>query len=150
MGPEFRQRVRFFIRDVREFEGRPDGYDLIVTHFFLDCFTEHQLMGVVGRLASWGDRDVRWVLSDFCEGAHPIHRLWTRAIIRSLYAFFRLTTGLQVTRMPNYTAALAREGFTHQYECKTLGGLLRSSLWVAPIGPDLRDSNFQREEAIRT
>jgi spermidine synthase len=51
MGHVFRHRVRFFVGDVREFEPRAAGYDLIVMHFFLDCFTEAQLKELVALVA---------------------------------------------------------------------------------------------------
>jgi SAM-dependent methyltransferase len=130
MGRAFRERVRFHVGDVGEFEPRADGYDLIVTHFFLDCFSEPELAGVVAYLASWG-ADARWMVSDFREAQGRVGRLWTRAVIRGLYAAFRLTTGLRVTRLPDYAAALAREGYRLRYEEQAFGGLLHSSLWEA-------------------
>ena len=129
MGETFRKRVRFRVRDVREFEPRTDGYDLIVTHFFLDCFSEPELAAIVACLGSWAVPGARWIVSDFREAAGPVGRLWTRAVIRGLYAAFRFTTGLLVTRLPNYAAALGREGYFQRCEEKALGGLLHSSLW---------------------
>jgi hypothetical protein len=38
LGPEFLARVRFVVGDVRGFEARTDGYDLIVNHFFSGLF----------------------------------------------------------------------------------------------------------------
>lgn len=142
MGRTFRERVRFRVGDIREFEPRTDGYDLIVTHFFLDCFSERELAGIVACLGSWGVPDARWIVSDFREAVGPVGRLWTRAVIRGLYAAFRFTTGLRVTRLPNYAAALGREGYVQRCEETALGGLLHSSLWEArPVrpGPAPRD-----------
>jgi len=142
MGRTFRERVRFRVRDVWEFEPRTDGYDLIVTHFFLDCFSEPELAGIVACLGSWAVPDARWIVSDFREAEGPVGRLWTRAVIRGLYAAFRFTTGLRVTRLPNYAAALGREGYLQRCEEKALGGLLHSSLWEARPsrpGPAPRD-----------
>ena len=131
MGRRFRERVRFRVRDVWEFEPRTDGYDLIVTNFFLDCFSEKELTAIVARLGSWGTRDSRWIVSDFREAEGPISRLWTWAVIRALYVAFRVATGLPVTRLPNYGAALAREGYLLRCEERALAGLLHSSLWEA-------------------
>ncbi len=131
MGRSFRGRVRFHVEDVWEFEPRTDGYDLIVTHFFLDCFSEPELAGIVACLGSWGVPGARWIVSDFREAEGLVCRLWTRAVIRGLYAAFRFTTGLRVTRLPNYAAALVREGYLQRCEEKALGGLLHCSLWEA-------------------
>jgi SAM-dependent methyltransferase len=131
MGRRFRERVRFRVGDIWEFEPRTDGYDLIVTNFFLDCFSEEELTAIVACLGSWGTRDARWIVSDFREPEGPVSRLWTWVVIRGLYVAFRVTTGLPVTRLPNYGAALAKEGYRLRCEERALAGLLHSSLWEA-------------------
>jgi ubiquinone/menaquinone biosynthesis C-methylase UbiE len=131
MGRTFRKRVRFHAGDVRSFAVPADSYDLIVTHYFLDCFSNEELEDVVGRLASWGMPQARWIVSDFREANGPIGRLWTRGVISGLYAGFRFTTGLKVTRLPQYKAALARRGYFLRLEENVMAGLLHSSLWEA-------------------
>lgn len=129
MGQGFRRRVRFRAADVRDFDPRPEGYDLTVTHFFLDCLAERELAQVVSRIANCGTPHERWIVSDFREAEGRIGRVWSRAVIRALYGAFRLTTGLRVTRLPNYVAALARKGYLLRCEQQALGGLLHSSVW---------------------
>jgi ubiquinone/menaquinone biosynthesis C-methylase UbiE len=131
MGRAFRERVRFRVGDVREFEPHPGSYDLIVTHFFLDCFSEPELGELLGGLARCATPDARWIVSEFCEAEWPAGRIWSRAVIRALYAVFALTTGLKVARLPNYADALARAGYILRCEEKQFGGLLYSSLWEA-------------------
>jgi ubiquinone/menaquinone biosynthesis C-methylase UbiE len=129
MGPSFRERVRFFVGDAREFQPQASGYDLIATHFFLDCFSQAEIMEVVTRIASWAAPGAQWMVSEFRETETLLGRVCTRAVIRGLYAAFRFSTGLRVTRLPDYTAALAKEGFSLRCETKKLAGLLESSLW---------------------
>jgi ubiquinone/menaquinone biosynthesis C-methylase UbiE len=130
MGQVFRERVEFYACDVREFAPQHHNYDLIVTHFFLDCFSEEELAGVVSSLANWGTPDARWIVSEFREAEAPIGRLWTRVVIRLLYAAFRFTTGLRVTRLPHYEDALASVGYLLRCKKTSLRGLLHSSLWT--------------------
>jgi len=136
MGESFHERVRFFACDVMEFEPEAGGYDLISAHFFLDCFSEAEIGAVVGRIAGWGARDARWVVSEFCEAETILSRVWTRAVIRGLYAAFRLTTGLRVRRLPDYAAALAERGFRLRKRETDLGGLLCSGVWEASAGKE--------------
>ena len=121
MGRAFRERVRFHAEDLRRFAPSSASYDLIVTNFFLDCFCEAELDVVVDRLVSWGAPDFRWMVSEFAEDRG--------AIIRGLYAAFRLTTGLRVTQSPDYTAALLNAGCVLRFKEEALSGLLQSSLW---------------------
>jgi len=141
MGQSSYKRVHFWAGDLCDFQPRTDGYDLIVTNFFLDCFSEKDIEAVVARLAGWSSPDARWVLSDFRESETSIGRMWTGAVIRGLYAAFRFATGLRVTRLPNYTAVLASAGFALQWEERWVGGLLHSSLWrPSPVRTRMKPS----------
>ena len=130
LGRTFRNRAHFHLTDIRDFAPRPSGYDLVATHFFLDCFDDSELPHLVRRIASWTTAGAQWLLSDFREAEGTLARICTRAVIRSLYAAFRLTTGLPVTRMPNYRAALTNAGFAPRLEENFLAGLLHASLWT--------------------
>ena len=126
-----RKRVRFFVADIRGFQPRHEGYDLIATHFFLDCFTDAELISVIRRIAAWATPNAQWLVSEFRYAQEPYRRAWTHAVISSLYAAFRFTTGLQVRHLPDYSAGLARSGFALRFEVISLYGLLYSAIWVA-------------------
>ena len=123
-------RVRFHHADAREWP-LPTGvkYDLIVTHFFLDCFTTEQLAPLLVRCASAATEHARWVVSDFHQPARGFAAWRARVWIGGLYAFFRLTTGLRVRRLPMYHAALQAHGFHCERATTAEMGLLISELW---------------------
>lgn len=131
MGRAVRARIRFHAGDIDAFEPRADGYDLIVTHFFLDCFSESEVVTVVSRLAHWATPAASWIVSEFREADGAIGRIWTQGVIRSLYLAFRFTTDLRVTRLPDYAGALSRAGFRLRHHELAMGGLLHSSVWEA-------------------
>ncbi len=68
------------------------AYDLIATHFFLDCFTQPDLDRLCARLHPHLAPDAVWLLSDFHIPAGPL-RLPARLLIRSLYLAFRVAHG---------------------------------------------------------
>jgi SAM-dependent methyltransferase len=122
-------RTRFQATDVRDFEPRGTCYDLITAHFFLDCFHDHEVTGVTRKLASLARTGTKLLLSDFRIPQRGISRHIDAAIVRGLYGAFRLTTGLRVTRLPDYEGALERAGFRKEKETLKLGGLLVASFW---------------------
>jgi hypothetical protein len=69
------------------------------------------------------------IVSDFREVKTPIAHIWTKVIVRALYATFRLTTGLRVVRLPNDAPAIERELYVPRREDNSLAGPLYSSLW---------------------
>ena len=124
-----RARVRFYATDIRDFEPQQRAYDLIASHFFLDCFTESEAAVVVARLAGWAAPGARWIISEFRETEGAVGRVLSRCVIRSLYFTFRVTTDLRVTELPNYSVLLSNAGFGLRAEQTALGGLLTSTLW---------------------
>lgn len=130
IGSEAAKRTRFHAIDVRDFEPADRSrYDLISAQFFLDCFDHDEISDVARKLASLAQPGARLLLSDFRIPARGLARYIDRAIVRGLYGAFRLTTGLRVTRLPNYEDALERTGFRKEKETLKLGGLLVASCW---------------------
>jgi ubiquinone/menaquinone biosynthesis C-methylase UbiE len=107
----------------------PSGTDLIVTHFFLDCFTQEQVDILVLQLARAVQPGTLWVVSDFRIPERGPLRLFARAYIRALYFAFRIFTGLRATRLPDPAAALSAAGFHCLKHHESFGGLLYSEIW---------------------
>ena len=121
-------RVRFFPADARTIE-LPGQYDLIVTHFFLDCFTESELQGLVARISKLCSPGGRWLISEFSLPSTGLRRVAAGALIQVMYRLFRMATGLKVNRLPQYAPVLAAHGFRMTQLRSAAGGLLVSELW---------------------
>lgn len=115
------ERVKYHRGDALEMPLPDAAYDLIVTHFFLDCFAEPELDRLVERVARTARADARWVVSDFRRPG------W---LVGMLYLFFRMTTGLQTRRLVDYRPMLQRQGFHLAREQRAWRGHLASELWV--------------------
>jgi ubiquinone/menaquinone biosynthesis C-methylase UbiE len=107
----------------------PPGTDLIVTHFFLDCFTQEQVNAFALKLAELIEPGTLWVVSDFRIPERGALRGVARVYIRGLYFAFRVLTGLRVTQLPDPAPALAAAGFGRVAVHQTLGGVLYAELW---------------------
>jgi len=110
-------RAAFHCLDARELPG--GDYDLAVAHFFFDCFETGELSKMLERVHTRA-----WLVSEFRKTR------WSWPVLRGLYFFFRLTTGLRVTSLPDYHATFARLGFRLEKEQTSLAGLLASELWI--------------------
>jgi ubiquinone/menaquinone biosynthesis C-methylase UbiE len=129
LGKSYRNRVQFFCADVLTFVPPHGGYDLFATHFFLDCLTRDDIRTLILKMMKWARPQAKWVLSEFRYSRSLFGRVWTGAIIRSLYAAFRVATGLRVTHITPHTALLHSAGFQRQQREIATGGLLISELW---------------------
>jgi len=108
----------FHLADAREFVFEKE-YDLAVAHFFFDCLGEDELAALLGRV-----RAKSWLVSEFQNTR------WSWPIVRGLYFFFRVTTGLRVTSLPDHRPVLSGLGYSIDKEQPALGGLVVSEHWV--------------------
>jgi SAM-dependent methyltransferase len=107
-----------------------EGYDLIASHFFLDCLTPGETDALAARLRPHLAPGALWVISEFeVPSAAPLRAVICRLTIAGLYAAFHLLTGLRVRRIPPWRDSLARAGFTRRSSRSWLGGLLVAELW---------------------
>lgn len=115
-------RVTFHLADARDFP-LSENYDLAVAHFFFDCFEPAELQPLLSRI-----RAGSWLVSEFRNTR------WSWPIVRGLYFFFRITTGLRVRSLPEHRGILSGLGYRIEKEQPALGGLLISEHWCRDPG----------------
>ena len=122
------KRVNYRNEDARTSPLRPAEYDLIITHFFLDCFDETDLEPLIARLADSATPRSRWLISEFRGNGWLVH---------TLYIFFRVATGLRTRRLVDHHPLLERHGFHRVRHEDAWHGLLASELWVGDAATSL-------------
>ncbi len=123
-------RARFVHADVLEWDAPAAEYDLIVTHFFLDCFRPEQLEYLLPKLSGAAAPNACWLLADFHEPKTGPAKWRARAILEVMYVFFRWATTLPASRLTPPDALLAKCGFTLGQRRMFDWGLLHSDMWV--------------------
>jgi SAM-dependent methyltransferase len=114
--------------DARAFS--PSGqYDLVATHFFLDCLSTEETTALVERIRPHLLPGAMWIVSDFAI-PQGITALPARFIVSFLYAAFGVLTGLEVRHLPRHAEALQAAGFLLNSRKEWLGGLLFSESWT--------------------
>ncbi len=126
-------RLTTYQADARTFQPH-DAFDLVVTHFFLDCLTQPELDQFITRLSPHLSPGALWLLSDFRIPTGHL-RLPARALVRLLYLAFRALTGLRTTRLPDHAVALHRHGLIRLDRHLPLRGILTTELWQRPPLP---------------
>lgn len=121
--------IEFIHTDILAWDATGATYDLIVTHFFLDCFPSDELATVVSRLAHAATPDANWLLADFEVPDGHAASLRSRIILSLLYTFFRIVTGLRANSLSPPEADLERAGFTLHRRVTRDWGLLKSEWW---------------------
>ena len=117
-------RVVYKHADARDAEFSPEEFDLIATHFFFDCFSSQELEPLITRIGAAATPSARWVVSEFRTNSIP-----ARLLVRALYLFFRITTGLKNQRLVDHRPILSAQGFRLIDTGPSQGGLVVSELW---------------------
>ena len=107
----------------------PERYDLLATHFFLDCFPREQLCAVINTLQSAARPGACWVVSDFQIPQAGFKRFRAQIIHRLMYSFFRIVTKLPASTLVSPQPFLRQCGFVRVRRTEFDWGLLCAELW---------------------
>lgn len=76
----------------------PDkDYDAVLTHFYLDLFSDDQLPDLIAKIKMKLANNALWLVTDF-----ETHTTLQRVKIRLMYLFFRMMTGLKTQALPKW------------------------------------------------
>jgi SAM-dependent methyltransferase len=125
-------QAKFIQATLPEWTPLAPAFDLIVTHFFLDCFPEPLLSQIVAKLAAAAKPGARWLLADFQIPASGFGHFRALALLALAYKFFRITTRLPARGLTSPDSALCAQGFRPRARRVFDLGLLRSDLWSRP------------------
>jgi hypothetical protein len=104
-------------------------YDLIVTHFFLDCLTQAEVETLIKALTPHLSPEALWLVSDFRIPPQGMIRSVAKMLIRGLYLAFRIVTGLRTSQLPDHESPFAAAGLTCVARHRLLQGLLTTEIW---------------------
>lgn len=125
-------QVHFIHADVLNWEAPAHTCDLIITNFFLDCFRADQLEQIVSKIRAAMTRNASWLISDFQMAPAGLKRIRSRAILATMYLFFRFVTRLPARNLVPPAAILQRAGFSLVRREESEWGLLYSDWWKLP------------------
>lgn len=121
--------TEFVCADALRWTPPKGAFDLIVTHFFLDCFQPEQLENLIAKIAAAASPNANWLFSDFQAARAGVRRLRSQLILWTMYRFFRVVTRLPASSLTPPDAVLERHGFKLQKRQVSEWGLLHSDWW---------------------
>ncbi|MBW4890263.1 class I SAM-dependent methyltransferase [Mucilaginibacter sp. HMF5004] len=86
-------------------------YDVIFTPFLFDNFTDETLPGVFYHIHRSLKSQGLWLCADF----QITGKLWQKALLKSMYFFFKLLCGIDTTTLPDIEAQFTK----HNYKKKS-------------------------------
>jgi ubiquinone/menaquinone biosynthesis C-methylase UbiE len=137
-----RTGLRFIHADILNWRIVGAPYDLVVSNFFFDNFSEDSVGNIVRKIASATAPAGGWIVSDFSDSGTGLAGLRIRLILKSLYLFFGLMAKVEARRLTPPDAALLRNGFDLKEQKRSDWGLFQSARWTRQNDP--RQTQFAR------
>lgn len=122
-------RVHFHHSDILQWHAPNSAFDLIVTHFFLDCFEGTELAAIIGKISALAAPDACWLITDFQLPPRGIARLHARLWLATMYAFFRCVAALPARELAPFAPLLSEGGWVLQDHRDFRFGLISAQLW---------------------
>ena len=120
--------VEFWVGDVASFATN-ERFDVLITPFLLDLFTEEALrQRVLPHLRQALKPGGQWLVTDFVQP----QSVWQKLLLRAMIAFFRLTAGIEIQTLADWQRLLAESGLTQQKRQLQVGGMVSTEVWTAP------------------
>ncbi len=124
--------AHFRVEDARTAAFETEGYDAIVTNFFLDCFPEKELKSLIARLVPALNPGGRWIVGDFREPNGPLSGPVSRLLLAGMYLFFKVATRIPASTLVDPVPILLSNGLERIRREESLGGFLAATIWRKP------------------
>ena len=122
-------RITFLSGNALSFPFGETRYDVIVTPFFLDCFSPAELARLIPRLTSLARPSALWLVADFQLPAAGWRRRRAMCVLALLHTFFRIAGGISARRWTDPAPFLMECGWVLQSRKTFSLDLLRSDMW---------------------
>lgn len=104
-----------------------EPFNIILTPFLFDNFSDPSAATLFSALHQQLQKDGHWLFVDFDVSSPP--RLWKKILLRSMYAFFRLTAGVTNNRLPDTEMLFRQYQYTLLLRQWHYHQLIRSDVW---------------------
>lgn len=120
-------RVAFIHTGIEDYNA-PAEYDAIITPFLFDNFSRERAIQVFQKLNAMLSRKGLWLFTDFHidEG---INRFWQKALLRSMYVFFKKTSDVEADQLPDMQHLFSKYNFDPISESYYFGRFIYSAAY---------------------
>ena len=100
-------------------------FDFIITNFYLDLFSDKNLVAVLERIREHTKTSSVWLVTDFIETT-----LWHRWMLKLMYLFFRIVCSIECSHLPKWKTALRANGWKEIEMQSRFNDFINTSFWV--------------------
>lgn len=127
--PKASEQVTFIQQKIENYTFQTKHFDVVVAHFFLDCFPPKTAYKLIQKIQDSLLPDGIFVLSDFYIPPKGWQGWRAWVIVRLLYWGFRILTGLPRQELICFQQQMKQDNWTLQQQKFWSHQLLKSELW---------------------
>lgn len=101
-------------------------FDVVITNFYLDLFTEEQQQEVINKILSSLSAKGLWLVSDFVKS----DKAWHQFLLFTMHQFFRRFSKMEARSLADWEAALYKNGLTPTQTESFYNGFIKSAVFV--------------------
>ena len=100
-------------------------FDVVITNFYLDLFSERALVDVIKHIGFHTAESSTWLVTDFVNG----RKLWHKLMLKIMYLFFKLVCRIDANHLPEWARLLQNQGWKEAGERFWYGDFIKSTVW---------------------
>lgn len=109
------------------FRFQPNGtYDYIYLPFLLDNFTPEQAGTLISSFKNWSSQNGIVIITDYPE--KPAE--WQKVLLKTMYLFFKIVSGLKVNQMPPVSGLMQSEGWKRVATQTSFSGFIETKTYI--------------------
>ena len=101
-------------------------YDIVITPFLFDNFTEQTLQNVFSSIHQKLKPGGTWLNTDF----RPTGKWWHKLLLRSMFIFFRLICHIEASQLPGIQKCFEKHGYTTIDQKSFFGDFILSTAYL--------------------
>jgi len=98
-------------------------FDVVITPFYLDLFSNSYCHEVIQKIKSSLHPKSIWIVTDFVNTTW-----WHYGMLSLMYRFFEVTSHIEASKLPAWELMLKRSGFNEVKSNQFYGGFIKSTL----------------------
>jgi ubiquinone/menaquinone biosynthesis C-methylase UbiE len=119
-----------YARRRRDSERGPTcGFDIVITHFFLDLFAPLTLQRVVQKISLASKPSALWVVADFVDR----NKWWQLCLLKVMYSFFSRACRIEARTLPPWGGVLVQSGLRMVQRRLYYAGFIESAVYRLPL-----------------
>lgn len=106
-----------------------NSYDVVITFFLLDLYADPEAHVLMRALEAKLKPNGKWLFTDFVKSCRLSQRIWQQPLLWLMYSFFKLTTNLQNSSLPDLIHLFSVLNFTEIKQKSFYFSFIRSAVY---------------------